>query len=282
MFSFAHEKTMIHIEIRNNVRDAGYFFVSRDKQSGLWSQDKDKEASGKIRNAFRHLLNPRQRIKEEEEDDAIGPLTEDGRPTSKSILPGTHNRKANAFFRACIMTRMQEYEAQTTEQQREIRNEVKMAIAEAGYFFLERDKETNAWSQLTEKYVGKKIRTTFAFLLNAKKVGKPKVEEEEGVATEVADVGMKKHMVLVDNKEENDVEHENKQEDEVLAQIVRDKQNILVNNTVIVEIDSEESNIKNTVRVEIDLEEGNVENEKRKEKDDQEADWDEDQTCVRK
>ena len=120
-FSFAHEKTMIHIQIRNNVHDAGYFFVSRDKQSGLWSRDKYKEASEKIRNAFRHLLNPRQRIKEEEDDDAIGPLTEDGRPTSKSILPGTHNRKANAFVRACVMTRMQEYEhAQTTEQQCEI------------------------------------------------------------------------------------------------------------------------------------------------------------------
>ena len=246
MFSFAHEKTKIHIEIRNNVHDAGYFFVSRDKQTGLWSKDKDKEASEKIRNAFRHILNPRQRIKEEEDHDAIGPLTEDGKPTSKAILPGTHNRKANAFYRACLMTRMQEYEqAQTTEQQRDIRNEVKIAIAEAGYFFLERDKETNAWSQLSEKDVGKKIRTTFTFLLNAKKVGKPKVEEEEGVATKVADNEMKKHMVVVD-KEVNDVEHENKQEDEVLTQIVRDKQDTLVDNAVLVEIDSEESNVENT------------------------------------
>ena len=65
------------------------------------------------------------------------------------------------------------------------------------------------------------------------------------MATEVADNEMKKHMVLVE-KEENDVEHENKQEDEVLAQIVKDKQDILVDNAVIVEIDSEESNVENT------------------------------------
>ena len=255
--SYAHEKTKIIIEIRNNVRDGGYFFVKQDKH-GVWSQDSDKEVSQKLRQAFNYLLISRPRFKVDEDDNEIGPLRDDGQPTSKSILPGTHNRKANVFFRACLMERMKEYEeAETVEKQCEIRHDVKMAIAEAGYFFLERNQDKNGWSQLTEKYIAKKIRDTFTYLLKAKKIGKPKVEEDEVVATKVACFKIKKPTVLVvDEKEQNnDVEHEAKQPENVCTQFVRENQDSVVDtNTVVLDVDSQETIVNNTEVVEIDLE----------------------------
>ena len=102
-------------------------------------------------------------------------------PTSKGILPGgnNRNRKANAFLGLPSDQNARIRTSRNFTEKLEIRNEVKMAIGEAGFFFLERDNETNAWSQLTEKYVGNKIRSAYNFLLNPKKTTtneKPKME----------------------------------------------------------------------------------------------------------
>ena len=221
----AHEKIKIRIDIRNKVRDRGYFFVTQDK-TGVWKQDTDKEVNEKIRQAFRHLCNPRKRIKVEEDDDAIAPLTDDGRPTSKAIIPGGHTRKGNAYFRSCLMDQLQAYkEAKSAQELCEIRNEVKLVIAQAGYFFLERDKETNAWSVLQDSYVTKKIRSSFTFLLNPKRKGKEggtKMEEEKGMETEVRNDERKNCMVVVASQDEN-VEHGNLRGNEVSTQIVSDE-----------------------------------------------------------
>ena len=78
---FAHEKVALCREVLNKVKDAGYFFVNIEKQTGVCAQDTDKEALEKIKRYFVNLL-PKRRFRidthecqvKEVDDNAVGPF----------------------------------------------------------------------------------------------------------------------------------------------------------------------------------------------------------------
>ena len=116
--------------------------------------------------------------------------------------------------------------ALTAEDKSEIQKEVKETVRDAGYFFVELEKGTNVWSELTENQIRLKTRQA---LTSQRKEKKHKVKTDIVVQTPLP--GSDDKDSATTNVNDSDLVVENDA--------------VIVNSTEVVEIDLEERNVEN-------------------------------------